>query len=79
MARGQKLKVQFKREKTSLGWVYRIYIGGMYMATASSREAARESIERVLAMYERTGGLSHRSNKRGVNYPLSAAATKRSP
>ena len=31
MARGKKLKVQIKREKTSLGWAYRIYIGGMYM------------------------------------------------
>jgi hypothetical protein len=52
--KSKKPKVQIKRHKSSLGWVYRIYIGGMYMAAASSREVARESTGRMLAIYERT-------------------------
>jgi hypothetical protein len=34
MSRTKKPKVQIKREKASLGWAYKIYIGGMYMGTA---------------------------------------------
>ena len=32
MAHTQKTKVQIKRQKVSLGWTYRIYIDGAYMA-----------------------------------------------
>lgn len=53
MARTKKPKVQIKREKTSLGWAYRIYIGGMYMGTALTQAVARESVPRMLAIYDR--------------------------
>ena len=53
MARGKKLKVQIKREKTSLGWAYRIYIGGTYMGTALTKASARNDAKRMLAIYER--------------------------
>ena len=54
MARAQKPKVQIKRTKTSLGWAYRIYIGGAYMGTGLTREDARKAVPRMLAIYERT-------------------------
>jgi len=54
MARTKKPKVQIKREKTSLGWAHRIYIDGMYMATGLTRASARESVKRLLAIYDRT-------------------------
>jgi hypothetical protein len=48
--RTKKPKVQIKREKTSLGWAYVIYINGMYMGTgltaASAREGAKQILER---------------------------------
>ena len=53
MARTKKPKVQIKRQKVSLGWAYRIYIDGMYMGTSLTRASARESIPRMLAIYER--------------------------
>ena len=53
MARIKKPKVQIKREKTSLGWAYRIYVDGRYVATAMTRESARESVPRVLTIYEK--------------------------
>jgi hypothetical protein len=53
LARTKKPKVQIKREKTSLGWAYRIYIGGMYMGTALTKAGARESVPRMLATYDR--------------------------
>jgi len=53
MARIKKPKVQIKREKTSLGWAYRIYVDGTYVATAMTRESARESVPRVLTIYEK--------------------------
>jgi len=53
MARTKKPKVQIKREKTSLGWAYRIYIDGNYMGTGTTKESARESVPRMLAIYER--------------------------
>ncbi|MGB7278474.1 MAG: hypothetical protein WBD15_12075 [Pseudolabrys sp.] len=53
MARTKKPKVQIKRQKVSLGWAYRIYIDGMYMGTGLTRASARESIPRMLAIYER--------------------------
>lgn len=49
----KKPKVQIKREKTSLGWAYRIYVGGMYMGTALTQAGARDSVPRMLAIYER--------------------------
>ena len=53
MPRTKKPKVQIKREKTSLGWAYRIYIGGMYMGTGLTQASAREAVPRMLAIYER--------------------------
>lgn len=44
-------KVEIKRENTSLGWTYRIYIGGMLMGAAFSRDAADRSVPRLLAIY----------------------------
>lgn len=54
MARAKKPKVQIKREKTSLGWAYRIYVGGAYMGTALSKNDARKVVPRLLAVYGRT-------------------------
>jgi hypothetical protein len=51
MARTKKPKVQIKRQKTSLGWAYRIYIDGSYSLTQAS---ARAGAERMPAIYERT-------------------------
>ena len=54
MPRTKKPKVQIKREKTSLGWAYRIYVNGMYMGTGLTQEDARQAVTRMLAIYERT-------------------------
>jgi hypothetical protein len=51
--KSKKPKVEIKRQKVSLGWAYRIYIGGMYMGTGLTRASARESVPRMLAIYER--------------------------
>jgi len=48
MARTEKPKVQVKRQKTSLGWAYRIYIDGTYMATGLTQTSAREGVKRML-------------------------------
>ena len=53
MARTKKPKVQIKRQKTSLGWAYRIYIDGMYMGTGLTRASARTGAQRMLAINER--------------------------
>jgi hypothetical protein len=53
MARSKQPKVQIKRTKTSLGWAYRIYIGGAYMGTALTRASAGDGAKRMLAIYER--------------------------
>ena len=53
MARAKKPKVQIKRQKTSLGWAYRIYIDGTYMGTGLTRASARDGAKRMLANYER--------------------------
>ena len=53
MARTKKPKVRIKRQQTSLGWAYRIYIGGMYMGTSLTRASARDGTQRMLANYER--------------------------
>ena len=53
MARTKKPKGQIKRQKTSLGWAYRIYIDGMYMGTGLTRASARDGTQRMLENYER--------------------------
>lgn len=53
MASTKKPKVKIKRTKTSLGWCYRIYIDGMLMGAALSRDVAKKSMPRMLAIYER--------------------------
>jgi hypothetical protein len=49
MSRPKKPKVQIKREKTSLGWAYRIYIDGEYAGAGLTRESAREGAKQMLA------------------------------
>jgi len=58
MARVKKPKVQIKRQKTSLGWAYRIYIDGKYMGTGLTRASAREGAKRMLVIYGRIGSRS---------------------
>ena len=67
MARTKKTKVVIKREKTSLGWAYRIYIDGTYMGAALTPTSAREGAKRMLAIYQRTGPC--RAEKSLVNIP----------
>lgn len=55
MARTKKPKVQIRHEKTSLGWVYRIYIDGDYMGAGLTPESAREGAKRLLVIYELFG------------------------
>ena len=54
MARTKKTKVQIKREKVSLGWVYRIYIDGMYVGTGLTPASARDGAKLMLVIYEKT-------------------------
>ena len=54
MARTKKPKVQIKRQKTSLGWAYRIYIDGSYMGTGLTQASARNSVPQMLVIYDRT-------------------------
>ena len=61
MARAKKPKVQNKRQRTSLGWAYRIYIDGMYMATGLTEAEARESVPRMLQIYERANSRALKS------------------
>jgi hypothetical protein len=53
MARTKKPKVQIKRQRTSLGWAYRIYIDGMYMGTGLTMASARTGAQRMLVNYEK--------------------------
>ena len=53
MPRTKKPKVQIKRQKVSLGWVYRIYIDGTYIGTGLTQASARTGAKRMLAIYER--------------------------
>jgi hypothetical protein len=53
MARTKKPKVQIKRQKTSLGWAYRIYIDGKYMGTGLTQASARTGAKRMLIIYDR--------------------------
>jgi hypothetical protein len=55
MARAKKPKVQIKRQKTSLGWAYRIYIDGNYMGTGLTQASARTGAQRMLVIYEKAG------------------------
>jgi hypothetical protein len=52
-SRTKKPEVEIKLHGASLGWVYRIYIGGTYMGTGLTQASARESVGRMLAIYER--------------------------
>jgi hypothetical protein len=49
----KKPKVQIKREKTSLGWAYCIYINAMYKGAGLTAASAREGAKRMLLVYER--------------------------
>ena len=49
----KKPKVQIKRQKTSLGWAYRIYIDNSYAGTGLTQASARDGTQRMLANYER--------------------------
>jgi|SoimicMinimDraft_12_1059740.scaffolds.fasta_scaffold242015_1 hypothetical protein len=53
MVRAKKPKVQIRRQKVSLGWAYRIYIGGKYMGTGLTRASARDGAKRMLVNYEK--------------------------
>ena len=53
MARAKKPKVKIRRQKTSLGPAYRIYIDGMYMGAGLTLTSAREGAKQMLAVYER--------------------------
>ena len=44
-------KNQIKRQKTSLGWAYRIYIDGTYMGTGLTQASARDGAKRMLVMW----------------------------
>ncbi|HUL86558.1 MAG TPA: hypothetical protein VLU23_00040 [Pseudolabrys sp.] len=59
MPRPKKPKVQIKRQKTSLGWAYRIYIDREYMGAGLTRASAREGAKRMLVIYERTVSRRH--------------------
>ena len=53
MARATKPKVHIKRQKTSLGWAYRIYIDGSYVGTGLTQASARDGSRRMLVIYDR--------------------------
>jgi hypothetical protein len=53
MPRPKKPKVTIRRERTSLGWAYVIRVDGMYVGTGLTKGSARESVPRVLAIYEK--------------------------
>ena len=46
MTRAKGPKVQIKREKTSLGFAYRIYIEGAGLTRESAREGAKQMLVR---------------------------------
>lgn len=51
--KSEKPKVHIKRQKTSLGWAYRIYIDGAYVGTGLTQASARTGAKRMLAIYDR--------------------------
>jgi len=61
MQRAKKPNVQIKRQRGSLGWVYRIYIDGTYMATGLTRASARESVARMVELYDRVNSCALKS------------------
>jgi hypothetical protein len=63
MARTKKPKVEIKRQRTSLGWAYRIYVDGAYMGAGLTQASAREGAKRMLAVYEQT---SNRRERRDI-------------
>ena len=64
MPRTKKPKVQIKREKSSLGWAYRVYVDGEYVGTRLTRESARDGAKRMLVIYER---MNNRPQPRHAN------------
>jgi hypothetical protein len=54
MARTKKPKVQIRREKTSLGWLHRIYIENAYVGAGLTAGSARAGAKRMLDLYQRT-------------------------
>lgn len=61
MRRTKKPKVQIKRERTSLGWAYRVYVDGGYMTTCLTLTAAHKCIPRVLKIYEKANSRALKS------------------
>ena len=72
MARAKKPKVQIKRQKTSLGWAYRIYIDGNYMGTGLTQASARDGAKRMLVIYQR-------SNSRALKASIAASRVPEYP
>ena len=56
MPRTKKPKVQIKRQKTSLGLAYRIYMDGHYVGTGLTQASAREGAKRILATLPKAEG-----------------------
>jgi hypothetical protein len=63
-------KVQIKRQRTSLGWTYVIYINGMYMGAGLTPASAREGAKRMLVIYER------QNNRRNASAVTASAKQK---
>ena len=72
MARTKKPKVQIKRQKTSLGWAYRIYMDDTYMGAGLSRASARDGAKRMLVIYQR-------SNSRALKASIAASRESEYP
>jgi hypothetical protein len=53
MARDKKPNVEIKRERVPLGVTYRVYINGMLMGGALSRNAAEKNVSHMLDIYAR--------------------------
>jgi len=52
-AKPKKPKVRIRRTRTALGWGYRVHVEGVYMGTAFTLAAARASVPRMVALYEK--------------------------
>ena len=55
LTENKKPKVQIKRQRTSLGWAYRIYIDDKYMGTGLTQDSARDGAKRMLARRAKHG------------------------
>ena len=53
VSKSRKPKVQIKRERTSLGWAYRIYIDGKYAGAGLTRKSAEDGAKQMLARREK--------------------------